>query len=733
MATLTFTRDDVSGFTSGFVGTPVESDFVLGTPSSPSFGIFSIDGSGSDATGEGVSLSDFLFRQEGVLNLSALPATAIITHVRIRVPMTFNLDMFANAVSDPSSAQYDAEIGPVVNGTLNGHEFNGSGGSQPSVVSENFVKSGLDADINFDLSGEPLCRAKFVARFGFPTLDIQIDQLSVSGNTGTATIDFDLAISDWEMEVTYEASAGDWSQECLTNDAGVFGTPIVGLGWRDDAELFFGVATIDSVAHFVTSEDGREWDEFALPVEVGAVTSVIWVPSLSQYWMLAYDVSFTTLMTLSSSDGVAWTIEQDDISDSAGATLGDSRLTWAEGLGRFFVTGFSDQIGTSTDGVNWTAVSIASHGNSVLAFVWSEEEERSIAVAMDFLDPDAPLVLLTSTDGTTYTPVTTPDTLYAKGNFPQAIWAPGTGLFCLFAFKSTFTADPNEAHKLFTSPDGLNWTERVVPYPAESSGDTSNDWLGIREADTPSGPLLVSWGYSNDVPDTPLFIMKSFDGVTWELVDTELTSFLFGLSDLMPDDAAYSSSLGLLMIGSGGGLEFALFGAGLEGSTTGLSITAIDPDQGQTGGNIYVEVQGTGFDEDVEILFDQIPPLETIWNSSTSVTVKIPPHAVGFVDVTATNPDDGEFDTAVGAFEYVDDLGDPSIDCEATDPPNGSMLGGTTVTIYGTGFVEGSEVFFGDRPATNVVVDPSGTFLTCVTPAHPVGTVNISVTTPNLG
>lgn len=61
---------------------------------------------------------------------------------------------------------------------------------------------------------------------------------------------------------------------------------------------------------------------------------------------------------------------------------------------------------------------------------------------------------------------------------------------------------------------------------------------------------------------------------------------------------------------------------------------------------------------------------------------------------------------------------------------SGSTAGGTNVTITGTGFFGAATVTFGGSSATNVVV-VSNTSITCTTPAHAAGAVNVVVTNPD--
>ena len=62
----------------------------------------------------------------------------------------------------------------------------------------------------------------------------------------------------------------------------------------------------------------------------------------------------------------------------------------------------------------------------------------------------------------------------------------------------------------------------------------------------------------------------------------------------------------------------------------------------------------------------------------------------------------------------------------AIAPNKGSFKGGTNVTISGQNFPPDAQVFFDNLPASNVVVN-SLTSITCTTPAHSVGAVDVSI------
>ena len=139
-----------------------------------------------------------------------------------------------------------------------------------------------------------------------------------------------------------------------------------------------------------------------------------------------------------------------------------------------------------------------------------------------------------------------------------------------------------------------------------------------------------------------------------------------------------------------------------------------------------VMISGEGFVEnDVQIVeFDGIPVLATFLDDHT-LEAFVPEHDPGVVDVTVKQAQAGTSETIVGGFTFA--FLDPRITSIA--PSSGLLLGGTPVTINGTGFVEGSTILFGGLPATSVVfIDP--TQFTCVTPAHQVGEVTVQIIEP---
>ncbi len=97
-------------------------------------------------------------------------------------------------------------------------------------------------------------------------------------------------------------------------------------------------------------------------------------------------------------------------------------------------------------------------------------------------------------------------------------------------------------------------------------------------------------------------------------------------------------------------------------------------------------------------------------------------------DAWASNLVDNDTNTNQDAFIH-DFLGpDPAV--TLLSPNSGTTAGGTAVTITGTGFQAGAEATFGGTAATGVTV-ASDTSITCVTPAHAAGAVDVVVTIPD--
>lgn len=149
------------------------------------------------------------------------------------------------------------------------------------------------------------------------------------------------------------------------------------------------------------------------------------------------------------------------------------------------------------------------------------------------------------------------------------------------------------------------------------------------------------------------------------------------------------------------------------------TILAVTPNDGPTAGGTAVTIVGTNFMSGATVKFGT--------NSATSVVVLssaliscVAPAGTGTVNVSVTTA--GTTVTDSSAFTYA---GAPTL--LTVSPSSGPVAGGTAVTLTGTNFFAGSQVFFGTTLASTIVV-VSATSITCLSPSG-TGTVNVKVTT----
>ena len=160
------------------------------------------------------------------------------------------------------------------------------------------------------------------------------------------------------------------------------------------------------------------------------------------------------------------------------------------------------------------------------------------------------------------------------------------------------------------------------------------------------------------------------------------------------------------------------------------SVTGIDTEQGPLEGGTPIMITGSGFVAPLAVNFGSVPATDITITSDTRLTVNSPPSSPGTVDITVT--------TAGGTsgsdqFTYRAAPGVASV-----TPSRGSIAGGNTITITGTGFTGATAVTFtpihvfwwayGPTPAASFTVN-SDTKITAVTPPGTY-TVDVTVTTP---
>ncbi|GGM62337.1 hypothetical protein GCM10007977_074890 [Dactylosporangium sucinum] len=152
------------------------------------------------------------------------------------------------------------------------------------------------------------------------------------------------------------------------------------------------------------------------------------------------------------------------------------------------------------------------------------------------------------------------------------------------------------------------------------------------------------------------------------------------------------------------------------------SVTSVSPTSGPAAGGTSVTITGSGLTGTTAVVFDGSPATSFTVNSGTSITAVTPAHAAGTVDLQVTGP--GGTDVVIAAYVYV-----AAATATSMFPTTGPDLGGTFVTITGTGFTGATAVTFGGVNASSFVAN-SDTQITAMTPPGS-GTVPVTVTTPN--
>ncbi len=155
------------------------------------------------------------------------------------------------------------------------------------------------------------------------------------------------------------------------------------------------------------------------------------------------------------------------------------------------------------------------------------------------------------------------------------------------------------------------------------------------------------------------------------------------------------------------------------------TVTVVAPGVGPSTGGTSVVVTGTSFYPGATVSFGGTAALVVVVNSATRLTATTPPHAGGAVDVVVQNTD-GQQGSKANAFTFQAQA--PTV--THVSPATGSALGGTAVSVTGTGFQSGATVLFGGALATTVTV-VSPTSLDVLTPAHAAGLVTVEVRNPD--
>jgi hypothetical protein len=153
-------------------------------------------------------------------------------------------------------------------------------------------------------------------------------------------------------------------------------------------------------------------------------------------------------------------------------------------------------------------------------------------------------------------------------------------------------------------------------------------------------------------------------------------------------------------------------------------ITRVLPAGGPTSGGTQVVISGVNFSFATAVTFGSVAANSFTVDSDTQITVTVPTHAAGLVDIQVSTAGGTSSTSAADQFLYL-----PTPTVTAINPSAGPISGGTTVVITGSNFTNATGISFGGVPATSFSVN-SDTQITAIAPAGSAGVVDVTVSNP---
>jgi len=490
---------------------------------------------------------------------------------------------------------------------------------------------------------------------------------------------FLVAVGQGGNTITTSTNGTTW----IGRGASVFTTQGIGVAYANNLWVAVGKGA-NSIA---TSSDGIVWTG-----RTG--TSIfsnqgIGVAFNNGLWVAVGDGTSNSIAT--SPDGVVWTGRGKTSLSGWGRGIAYGNGLWvAVGKG-------TNSIATSPNGVTWTGrtgTSIFSNEGMGVAF------NNGLWVAVG--------------DGTSNTIATSTDGIVWTGRGKTAL----SGLGRSVAFNTgLWVAVGQGTNSIATSLDGVVWTGRT----GTSIFSTSGLGAAVGVIITPSVINSISPSSGAIVGGTSVTITgANFTGATSLTFDgIAATSFTIVNSNTITciTPARSAGAVGIIVTNGGGPSD-------AFSSFTYIAppvISSISPPSGSTDGETNVTITGTNFTGATLVTFGGLSATSLSIVNSTTITCITPARSVGAVGIIVTTIY-GTSNT-FSPFTYIR----PPV-ISSISLPSGSTAGGTNVTITGTNFTGATSVTFDGLAATTINVVNSTT-ITCITPAHSVGAVDIIVTT----
>jgi len=167
------------------------------------------------------------------------------------------------------------------------------------------------------------------------------------------------------------------------------------------------------------------------------------------------------------------------------------------------------------------------------------------------------------------------------------------------------------------------------------------------------------------------------------------------------------------------------------GGPTGLSVSSVSPNSGDTTGATRVTLAGVGFRSGATVSFDGVAVNASV-TDSTRIVVDTPAHAAGLVDVVVTNPN-GQLGTLKAAYRYGAEptfaiSGDVTETSESGPMPvAGAMVMELSTRAFALTGEDGSYTLTGLRAMTTSVSVSKAGYLTQTKPLTLTGDTRLDI------
>jgi hypothetical protein len=156
------------------------------------------------------------------------------------------------------------------------------------------------------------------------------------------------------------------------------------------------------------------------------------------------------------------------------------------------------------------------------------------------------------------------------------------------------------------------------------------------------------------------------------------------------------------------------------------AITSISPSSGPTSGGTMVTINGSGFTGVINVRVGGVPVTSFTFVSDSQITAVVAAGKAGNHDIIVSTPGAG-VNPATPADIFTDVA--PPAAISGLSQGSGPAIGGTPVTISGTGFTAATQVKFGAVPASSFTV-VSDSQIDAVSPAQAANVRHVQVVSP---